>query len=299
MSRRNPIDRDERRRRHARYRQAELESGEPFFPHAVWRDAVFATVLVALVVLVTVVWYSSAQCGHLFDVTCSPRSPEAQQAAHPVLGPTFEQKADPSTTTYNPRPDWYFFALFESFRILGKPPLALIPTLLFPLVLLLAMLALPVIDRRTERRLLRRPVALGIWLIVIVTAGVLTWRGATVDGAQPAQGDPPGITAAAADLPGWKIVQQQHCLSCHIIGTQGRQELEAPILTDESARARGVYWQLRHLQNPRSRTPDSKMPAYGGAPLSPLEARQVAEFLESLGDTHAARWYAAHGSSAS
>ena len=38
-----------------------------------------------------------------------------------VLGAELGPKADPTTTTYVPRPEWYFFFLFELLRVI-KPP---------------------------------------------------------------------------------------------------------------------------------------------------------------------------------
>ena len=38
-----------------------------------------------------------------------------------VLGAELGPKADPTTTTYAPRPEWYFFFLFELLRVI-KPP---------------------------------------------------------------------------------------------------------------------------------------------------------------------------------
>ena len=38
-----------------------------------------------------------------------------------VLGAEQGPKADPTTTTYAPRPEWYFFFLFEVLRVI-KPP---------------------------------------------------------------------------------------------------------------------------------------------------------------------------------
>ena len=38
-----------------------------------------------------------------------------------VLGAELGPKADPTTTTYVPRPEWYFFFLFEVLRVI-KPP---------------------------------------------------------------------------------------------------------------------------------------------------------------------------------
>ena len=38
-----------------------------------------------------------------------------------TLGAELGPKADPTTTTYVPRPEWYFFFLFELLRVI-KPP---------------------------------------------------------------------------------------------------------------------------------------------------------------------------------
>src|SRR4029079_10954066 len=38
-----------------------------------------------------------------------------------VLGAELGSKANPTTTTYVPRPEWYFFFLFEVLRVI-KPP---------------------------------------------------------------------------------------------------------------------------------------------------------------------------------
>ena len=43
-----------------------------------------------------------------------------------LLGAELGPKADPTTTTYTPRPEWYFFFLFELLRVV-KPPRARLP----------------------------------------------------------------------------------------------------------------------------------------------------------------------------
>ena len=37
-------------------------------------------------------------------------------------------KADPTTTTYTPRPEWYFFFLFELLRVIKPPELVILAT---------------------------------------------------------------------------------------------------------------------------------------------------------------------------
>src|SRR4051794_41210324 len=83
-----------------------------------------------------------------------------------VLGAELGPKADPSTTTYVPRPEWYFFFLFEVLRVIKPPELVPLATIGVPTVAMILLFTLPFIDRSPERRPERRPIA--------TTAAVLT-----------------------------------------------------------------------------------------------------------------------------
>ena len=50
-----------------------------------------------------------------------------------VLGAELGPKADPTTTTYVPRPEWYFFFLFELLRIIKPPTLTPLATIGIPM----------------------------------------------------------------------------------------------------------------------------------------------------------------------
>ena len=78
-----------------------------------------------------------------------------------------------------PRPDWYFYFLFYLLRIFKWPDTVVLGTVGIPTILLGSLLALPFIDLRRERRLPRRPVALVAAIIVVLSMGVLTYKGAT------------------------------------------------------------------------------------------------------------------------
>ena len=41
-----------------------------------------------------------------------------------TLGAELGPKADPTTTTYTPRPEWYFFFLFELLRVIKPAAIA-------------------------------------------------------------------------------------------------------------------------------------------------------------------------------
>ena len=46
-----------------------------------------------------------------------------------ILGAELGPKADPTTTTYTPRPEWYFFFLFELLRVIKPPSLVSLATI--------------------------------------------------------------------------------------------------------------------------------------------------------------------------
>ena len=73
-----------------------------------------------------------------------------------------------------PRPDWYFYFLFYLLRIFKWPETVVLGTVGIPTILLVILIALPFFDRRRERRLSRRPVAIVAAILVVLSMGVLT-----------------------------------------------------------------------------------------------------------------------------
>ena len=76
-----------------------------------------------------------------------------------ILGAEQGPKADPTTTTYVPRPEWYLFFL-EPLR--SPPELVPIATIGIPTICMVLFLLLPFYDRDPERRPERRPVAMTV-----------------------------------------------------------------------------------------------------------------------------------------
>src|SRR5204863_7275947 len=96
-----------------------------------------------------------------------------------LLGKEYDDKADAGTFSFVPRPDWYFYFLFYLLRIFKWPDSVILGTVGIPTIGLVLLLAVPFVDRRTERRLTRRPVAVVASILVVISMGVLTWKGAT------------------------------------------------------------------------------------------------------------------------
>src|SRR5207302_11399958 len=112
-----------------------------------------------------------------------------------LVGPLYAERADPGTTSFVPRPDWYFYFLFYLLRIFKWPESVILGTVGIPTICLVLLLALPFLDRRRERRLLRRPVAIVAAILVVLSMGVLTYKGATAHEAL--------ANEVKAAVPGW------------------------------------------------------------------------------------------------
>lgn len=135
-----------------------------------------------------------------------------------VHQPPLERMADPTDTGYIPLPDWYFLFLYQllkyeyaagSFTVVGA---MIMPGLAFG-----ALLLAPFLDRGTERRPWKRPVAVGMMLLAISTAVFLTWQSvATHDWAKAEE---QGKITKEADIDtnaeGYKVFKEQGCISCH------------------------------------------------------------------------------------
>jgi menaquinol-cytochrome c reductase cytochrome b/c subunit len=161
--------------------------GKPFFPYAVAKDSLMAVIVMAIIITMSI-----------------------------VLGAELGPKADPTTTTYVPRPEWYFFFLFELLRVIKPAALVPVATIGVPTVCLILLIALPFVDRGPERRPERRPIATIAGILTIVAMGYLTYLGANA-------GSPNEIDLVVPRQyeAGKLVMAQSGCLACHKIGENG------------------------------------------------------------------------------
>jgi quinol---cytochrome c reductase cytochrome c subunit, bacillus type len=266
---------DERRRQFQAYKDDVEKRGKSFFPHAMFHDTVMSLVVVCVIIGLAVVWHESA---------------DGTEAG--ILGPEYTEKADPATISFIPRPDWYFYFLFYLLRIFEWPATVVIATVGIPTVLMMLLFALPFIDRSTERRLSRRPVAIVAVILTAVAMGVLTWKGATTREFLASEAPALALEFQKANdlpdaaLPGAELFAASGCLNCHTYLSYGSSNLGAPDLTEEGLKNRGVQWQIDHLINPASKSPGSQMPSFAtlGNPAvggDPENLRNLAIFLEA------------------
>ena len=224
--------------------------GKPFFPYAVAKDS-----FMALLVLVAIIVMSI------------------------VLGAELGPKADPTTTTYTPRPEWYFFFLFELLRVIKPAELTQAATIGIPTLCLILLILLPFYDRGPERRPERRPIATTAGIVTIVAMAYLTYLGASA-------GSPTEIEMKApSDLNGQALAQfdqgklvaaQSGCLACHKIGHNGNDG-PGPELTDVGSRLPKEAI-ARTLENPTA-----PMPSYAALQRDkPKQFSALVDFLAEL-----------------
>ena len=201
------------------------------------------------------------------------------------LGPLYTDQADPGTTSFVPRPDWYFYFLFYLLRIFKWPDSVILGTVGIPTIIMVLMIALPFLDMRRERRLSRRPVAVIIFILTVIAMGTLTYKGATAKESLASEtlGAVPGWVKKndlpPAAVPGAKLFAQSGCLTCHTYLGSGSSNLGAPDLSKEGAKGRGLQFQIDHLKCPSCVNPGSPMPPF--ASLGDENIRKIAIFLEA------------------
>ena len=262
---------DQRRAGYKRYKQDVARHGKPFFPPAMFHDTVMSLVVVAVIVGLTCVWYFTAE---------GSDDPG-------LLGPHYTEKADPGTTDFVPRPDWYFYFLFYLLRIFKWPESVILATVGIPTILLILLLVLPFVDVRMERRLSRRPVAVVAAVLVIVSMGVLTYKGATaqeaiaseVKAAIPSWAQKQGFAGNKEALAGANLFAESGCTNCHTYLGTGSSNLGAPDLSNIGAQGKGIQFQIDHLKCPSCVNPGSPMPPF--AALGEDNLHKLAVFLEA------------------
>jgi quinol-cytochrome oxidoreductase complex cytochrome b subunit len=215
------------------------KKGKPFFPYAVLKDSTMALIVVAVVVVMSL-----------------------------VLGAEQGPKADPTTTSYVPRPEWYFFFLFEVLRVIKPPELVPVATVGIPTICMVLLLLLPFYDRGPERRPERRPIATTAAALTIIAMAYLTYLGA--EAGSPTQIE---LKVAPQFKAGEQVAAQSGCLACHTFGNNGNSG-PGPNLTHIGAKLPRAGIE-RTLINPTAPMPSFK-------DLPPKKFNDLVNFLASL-----------------
>ena len=141
-----------------------------------------------------------------------------------VHEPPLERMADPTDTGYIPLPDWYFLFLYQLLKYeYAAGPYTVVGAIIIPTIAFGALLLAPFLDRGPERRPFKRPVAVGLMLLAISATVFLTWQSVVTH--DWAAAEEQGKIKEEADIDtsaeGYKIYQEQGCISCHGDNMQG------------------------------------------------------------------------------
>ncbi len=214
--------------------------GKPFFPYAVLKDSAMMLIVVLVILALAIV----------------------------LGGGELENKADPTTTTYTPRPEWYFFFLFEVLRVIKPPELVPLATVGIPTIALVLLLLLPFYDRNPERRPERRPVAMTAAFATIAIMAYLTYLGANAEA--PDKIDLPVPANAVA---GQQVANQSGCGACHKFGEAGNAGPGADLThVGERLPPQAIARTLRN--------PTAPMPSYQDLPKEKFDA--LVQYLSAL-----------------
>jgi ubiquinol-cytochrome c reductase cytochrome b subunit/menaquinol-cytochrome c reductase cytochrome b/c subunit len=225
--------------------------GKPFFPYAVAKDGTMAVIVMAVIIFLALLFGAE-------------------------LGP----KADPTTTTYVPRPDWYFYFLFEVLRVMKNvPKFTPMATIGVPTICMILLFLLPFYDRSPERRIERRPIALAAGIATIAAIAFLTYEGANTGSPNSVDLKPPANFTAqqkATFAAGEMVVGQSGCLACHVIGENGNNG-PGPNLTHV-----GTLLPAQAIASTLI-NPTAPMPSFKGlANQSPQKFQNLVAFLSEL-----------------
>jgi len=223
-------------------RYLELKAqGKTFWPFIIFKDTVAVTI-VFLIVLGVALW----------------------------KGAELEDLANPTDTTYNPRPEWYFLSVFQLLKYFpGK--LEAFAIVLLPLIVVSLLFALPFLDKGPKRHPADRK-----WLVAAGCMSVLGLVFLTIQGARTPLTNP----VAEKDpliMEGKRLFVELHCEYCHTL--HGHGGTVGPVLDDVGVR-RNRDWLANHFRNPKKVTPGTQMPNFN---LLDGEVEALVAYMSSLG----------------
>jgi len=235
----------------ADYEELVKKDGAPFVPYAIWKDMVFAAVIL----------FAVAACALYFG----------------PFGPS--GRPDPSIIQTVPRPDYFFLWLFALLSLL--PPALETPALLVgPVVVILFLILLPFLFGEGEKSWRRRPIAVLTVLLVAVSLGTFTHLAEYAPWSPQMNawsGDPIPArflqSTTALERQGALVFQLKQCRNCHSLGEKGGQR--GPALDAVAVRLTQDQLIRQVIQG------GGNMPAYGKN-LSPSETTALVAFLMTL-----------------
>jgi mono/diheme cytochrome c family protein len=263
IERRDTVDEKQKQEYLEKYQQAKRK-GVRFWPDIIYKD-----LLVAFAIFLLLVGLAT------------------------FVGVASEPKADPSDSTYVPRPEWYFLFLFQLLKYFPGE-VEWVGTTIIPTIAVLALFLLPFYDRNPRRYWKKRPLALILMTVLVAGIVALTILASATTPPQAETGTLAGTLvekiAAGQDL--YSI----QCVECHgaegeVTVIQGVEGLEGKVIS--AIHSKDVMYTrtddtLFNIINYGQ--PDSGMPGLGktyGGELSPGDIEAIVDFMRYTWDDRA------------
>lgn len=233
------------------YHELTHRDGVPFVPDAFRKDLVFSGLVL----------FAVATCAAVFG----PYGPNGAP--------------DPTVVQTVPAPDFFFLWLYAALALL-PPNMETFLLLVGPVVGIGILLALPLLSGTGEKSWRRRPFAVLVVLLSVISLTALTKLGlhapwSPIMNAWSSTPVPDEFLKGRSpvELQGAVVLQAKQCRNCHALGGLGGQR--GPALDSVATRLTGDQLFRQVLQG------GGNMPAYGKN-LSPPEATALVAFLKTL-----------------
>ena len=188
--------------------------------------------------------------------------------------------ADPTDTTFIPRPEWYFQFLFQLLKYC-EGPLEIFATVVLPGLTVGALFLIPFIDRGPMVKVTKRTVAFAVVALCMIGWGGLTVAAVLQTPAAAAIAEREGpmdwLELTPEEMAGVGYFKQEHCGSCHTLGL-AQEDKPGPNLGAGGV-SRNAAWMIAHFKQPAQMIPGSQMPTVA---LKNAELNALAAFLLKL-----------------
>jgi len=176
------VDDEQKQRYLEKYKQAK-QQGVKFFPDIIYKDLLVSFALFIILVMLAT-----------------------------FVGVANEPKADPSDSSYIPRPEWYFLFLFEMLKFFPGQ-IEWVGTIVVPTVAILALFLLPFLDRKPARYPGKRWRAISVMGVVVLAMIALTIR-AVITTPPQVEAETVATTLSESILVGQDLYSI-NCVECH------------------------------------------------------------------------------------
>lgn len=242
-----------------KYKEAKQE-GVRFWPHIIYKDLLMSfAIFLLLVGLAT------------------------------FVGIPLEPKADPSDSSYIPRPEWYFLFLFEFLKFIPGQ-LEWVGTVVIPGLAIVALFLLPFYDKSQVRFWKKRKIGISIMGVIVLAMVGLTVRAVATT---PEMEETTVASSVREQVVQGEDLYSVHCVECHgpdgeggeIQGVEGLEGVTVKSISSRDEMYTRSDETLAAITNYGQQ--DLGMPPYGlayGGPLTKAEIEAIVAFMRYIWD---------------